>query len=225
MSTICWAGAEKAMIALVSLLVAIQQVPTYPGDEIGAWTCQKRVEGRGGTLWVRRVLDPQGRVALEDMDWHGEGRLPMKMSWRLAEGAKRVPSEFSAFVTWSRIPRRPVKLVIAAGPRFEERSFIRREDLPMFREGALPVQIWYSLESPEDGAVPSLYGVGQLTLTAVEEGGARVGSAQVSLPDWEWLEREEASARTALAALTPASSELCRQAEPPIEEPPDLFEE
>lgn len=211
------------MIGLLPLLLAMQPLPTYPGDEIGAWTCQKRIEGAGGLLWVRRVLDPEGRVALEEFAWHGEGRLPMKMSWRLGEGGTRVPAEFSAFVTWSRIPRRPVKLVIAAGPRFEERPLIRLEDLPMFRDGALPVQIWYSLDLPDDGAVPSLYGVEQLTLTAVEEGGARVGSAQVSLPDWVWLEREAASARALLAAQAPASSDLCRQAEPPIEEPPELF--
>jgi hypothetical protein len=210
---------------LLSLLLVLQPLPTYPGDEFGAWTCQKLIEGSGGALWVGRVLDREGRLAREEIAWHGEGRLPMKMSWRLGEDGTRVPAEFSAFVTWTRTPRRPVKLVIATGARFEERPLIRREDLAIFRDGAIPVQIAYLLDLPDGGAVPSLYGVEQLTLTAVEEGGASVGSAQVSLPDWAWLAREAASARALLAAQVPASTDLCRQAEPPIEEPPELLEE
>lgn len=214
------------MIGLLPLLIALQPLPLYPGDEVGSWTCLKQVDGSGGTLWVRRVLDPGGGVALEEIGWHGEDRLPIKMRWRLGEGATRVPTELSAFVTWLRTPRRPVTLVIAADGKVEERPLLRSADVAAFRrEGAVPVHISYLQELPEDGPVPSLYGVGQLTLTAVEEGGARVGSAKVTLPDWTWLEREAASARALLAAQVPESSDLCRQAEPPIEEPPELLED
>jgi hypothetical protein len=211
----------------VPLLLVLQPPPSYPGDEVGSWTCQKQIEGPGGTLWVRRILDPEGKLALEDLAWHGQREgLPTTMKWRLGPGDTRVPYEFSAFVTWSRVPRRPVRLVVAADGRVEERPFVTSADLPMFRrDGALPLQIWYSLDSPVDGPVPSLYGVRQLTMRAVEEGGATVGSAKLSLPDWDWLEREAASARARLAAQAPESSADCYRAEPPVVEPEELIGE
>lgn len=205
------------MTAFLALLLAMQAAVA---DEPGNWTCQESVPGQAGTLWVRRILDPGGKPLVEDMAWHGEGGLGTKMAWRLGGGDVRGPSEFSAFVTWSRMPRAPVVLTIAADGKVERRPLLSEADVRMFRrEGLTPVQVWYSLDWPADGAVPDFYRVRRLSLTAVEAGGATIGSTTITLPDWDWLDRETASARARLGAEAAAFRTRCRQAEPPIDEP------
>lgn len=205
-------------MALLSLLLAALQLD--PADRMGYWTCQKHHPAPDGALWVRRILEPAGTLVYEEIVWRGQkDGLPTGMTWRLDRKDALVPNEFEAFLVWSRAPRRPVTLVIDADGKAERRPFVSGRQLSYFRrEGWAPLQIWYSTAFPADGAVPSLHGVRQASIRAVEDGGARVGSAPLALPDWSWLDSEVARARRALDGEMRDPARHCQRAEPPSDQ-------
>jgi hypothetical protein len=206
------------IVSLLPLLAAA--LPSPAADEAGSWTCQRRFEAANGELWVKRLLHPDGSLAAESAYWRGRrGGLPTVAAWRI-EGDALIPAEFSADIIWARSPARPVVLAIAIDGKIERRPFLRRADLPLFRRhGRLPTQIWYSLDDPAGGAVPSLYRVRRLTVTAIERPGGRIGSATVALPDWGWMDGRLAEARSQLAADAADFQRRCFRQEPATVEP------
>lgn len=190
--------------------ISIQEAdPTDPAR----WRCAYSVDVEQGQVNVIRSFDADRRVVYDYVNW-----LPRERFGTSAIGWDRRDPPASAALPWtlgsdtvvatltlSRVPRRPVWLVLRVDGRFAGRRLLFRQlsDLPDEAHDGLEISPEVRSIPPSMGPVPDLAGASEVVMSAEEEGGETLASRAISLPSRALLDAAIAQAVPVLAAIVP----------------------
>lgn len=177
---------------VIALLLALAK--PYPNGVPGPWLCQLSHDHPSGSVWIARSLEDDGRIVSETVHFNRPAILMPSFStyWRFrdAEARRPVAAELLGQIPLSRAPVRPVRVTVIANGKVVH-SRIRAWTGMRTSQGPAVLDFTYA------GGIrpPDIHGLKSLIFVAFEEGGEKLGSLTVALPDWKLVDRQVDQAR------------------------------
>ena len=179
-------------LGVVALLLAVAK--PYPDGVPGPWLCQLSYDHPAGSVWIAHSLEDDGRIVSETVHFNRPA-VPMprfSTYWRFRDGEARRPvaAQLLGQIPLSRTPVRPVRVQIVANGK------IVHSRLRVWAEvGVHSGHTFLDFAYSGGNRPPDIHGLKSLIFVAVEDGGEKLGSLTVELPDWKLVDRQVDQAR------------------------------
>jgi hypothetical protein len=184
------------MIDLLALVLAVAR--PYQDGPPGPWLCQLSYDHPAGSIWIARSLKDNGRIVFETVYFNRPAitmpRFSTYWKFRDAEARRPVAAELIGEIPLSRRPVGAVRVAIVGDGKIV-RSRLRVSTEVRTYSGRTILDFAYA----GGNRPPDIHGLKSLTFVAVEDGGEKLGSLSVALPDWKLVDRQVDQARRDLA--------------------------
>jgi hypothetical protein len=206
------------MAALELIALFLGSAEPY-ADGFAPWLCEQVHPHPGGSIWIARQQDDQGRAVAESVYWNAPepGPHSFQAHWRFPNPAARRPgaAALSGSIPLSAAPAGPVRVRLVVDGKPDHSSQPGSAELRTY-EG----RIFLSFRYGRRNGFPDIHGRKRLDFRAVEEGGRELGSLGVPLPRWKLVDRQVERARRDLAVAGRKGAAPCQRLQEPPSHPP-----